>query len=337
MGNVTVIITGIIFGWLMQHSNVNKFSSIAGCSILKNFIVPKLMLTTIGVGIILFAISVQMGWATFHIKPLITESLILGGLLFGMGMAILGSCPGSIIISSAQGSVDAIIGLTGALCGAFTFSHIYPFYSSFFSRSYGNPYLAMYFSSPSYYTMAVFIIGGLMILGAFLIHQVEGKKRNKKWLISGITLAILNNILLLKPLANRPIGASTAFTYLSGIVTNTQSNSYWKFTQTTGSWELLFLISAFISVLFISIIQNRFRLRIMDEGWTRMRDSSILKRGVWAFVGGFLLLFGARMARGCTSGHIISGMMQGAISSTIFCITMFISFLATGHIFYKRR
>ena len=42
-----------------------------------------------------------------------------------------------------------------------------------------------------------------------------------------------------------------------------------------------------------------------------------------AFIGGFLILFGARLAGGCTSGHIISGMTQLAVSSTIFAAAVF--------------
>ncbi|QZT35648.1 YeeE/YedE family protein [Halosquirtibacter xylanolyticus] len=336
MGKIPVIIAGIIFGWLMQYASVNKFNSIAGCSILKNYTVPKLMLSAIGIGSILFAISIQLGWTTFHIKPLITGSIVLGGLLFGIGMAILGSCPGSIIVSSAQGSVDAMIGLLGGLLGALSFSFILPLMPSFLNHSYGNPYFAMYFSSHASYTIVISIIGILMLIAANLIHRTEGKNQNRRWLISGITLGVINNILLLKPISNRPIGASTAYTYISGVLTNTQSNNYWQFTQTTGDWELLFLISAFISVFSISIYQKSFRLKLMDKSWIQLKGSSKTKRVIWAFIGGFLLLLGARMARGCTSGHIISGMMQGALSSTLFGITMFASFLTTGHLFYRK-
>jgi uncharacterized membrane protein YedE/YeeE len=43
-----------------------------------------------------------------------------------------------------------------------------------------------------------------------------------------------------------------------------------------------------------------------------------------AGIGGVLVLFGARMAGGCTSGHGLSGGLQLALSSWVFLITMFI-------------
>lgn len=41
------------------------------------------------------------------------------------------------------------------------------------------------------------------------------------------------------------------------------------------------------------------------------------------FIGGIFLLFGARMANGCTSGHMMSGIMQLSVSSIIFTIVLF--------------
>lgn len=47
------------------------------------------------------------------------------------------------------------------------------------------------------------------------------------------------------------------------------------------------------------------------------------RRYATAFLGGFLIIFGARLAGGCTSGHIISGMTQLAVSSTLFAAAVF--------------
>lgn len=49
-----------------------------------------------------------------------------------------------------------------------------------------------------------------------------------------------------------------------------------------------------------------------------------------AFVGGLLIVFGARLAGGCTSGHIISGIMQLSISGMIFGAAVFASAILTA-------
>lgn len=54
----------------------------------------------------------------------------------------------------------------------------------------------------------------------------------------------------------------------------------------------------------------------------------------FGFIGGFLLIFGARMAGGCTSGLILSGGMQLAKSGLIFEAFVFVAFILTGKLFY---
>ncbi|MCU0622251.1 MAG: YeeE/YedE family protein [Gemmatimonadaceae bacterium] len=55
-----------------------------------------------------------------------------------------------------------------------------------------------------------------------------------------------------------------------------------------------------------------------------------------AFLGGFLILFGARLAGGCTSGHIISGMAQLAASSFIFAAAVFGAGMLTARLLRPR-
>jgi len=65
------------------------------------------------------------------------------------------------------------------------------------------------------------------------------------------------------------------------------------------------------------------RQKAAAVSFVHARETSDRGRYVDAFVGGFLILFGARLAGGCTSGHIISGMTQLAVSSTIFAAAVF--------------
>ena len=63
---------------------------------------------------------------------------------------------------------------------------------------------------------------------------------------------------------------------------------------------------------------------------------SRIKRYAIAFVGGAILLFGARLAGGCTSGHGISGGLQLAVSSWVFIASMLASGIATAFAIYGR-
>ena len=58
---------------------------------------------------------------------------------------------------------------------------------------------------------------------------------------------------------------------------------------------------------------------------------------VVAFFGGAILLYGARMAGGCTNGHGISGTMQLALSSWVFFPVMFITGYATARLLFRKK
>ena len=153
---------------------------------------------------------------------------------------------------------------------------------------------------------------------------------------SGVGLAVLNGIVFLKVTTNRPIGASTSYPYLSDVIGGLQSSSYFTKIQTPGHWELIFLGGAFLSGLILSLVSRRFKLQLVYERWQFYKGKSEINRIVWAFVGGFILIFGARLAGGCTSGHILSGGMQLALSSFVFALVVLASLLITGKVFYKK-
>jgi len=64
------------------------------------------------------------------------------------------------------------------------------------------------------------------------------------------------------------------------------------------------------------------------------RTSTAARYGA-AFLGGFLIIFGARLAGGCTSGHIISGITQLSVSGMIFAAGVFASGIGTARLLRK--
>src|SRR3546814_5329009 len=73
------------------------------------------------------------------------------------------------------------------------------------------------------------------------------------------------------------------------------------------------------------------RRAVMSYAWSRgLGITSLSGRLPFAFAAGFIMLFGARVADGCTSGHGLSGMAQLAISSFIAVAAMFAGGIATA-------
>ena len=250
-------------------------------------------------------------------------------------MAILGYCPGTLAISLGEGSIDALFGIAGALFGGFVYTILLPSMQNILGPDLGSFSLYTLLGQHHFvFYLVDIIIGASFVWSAFWLNKKE-KANNMKWLYSGIGLALLNAVVFLSVGTNRIIGASTAYPYVADLITGTTNNSYFPKVQGPGKWEVLFLTGAFISGIVISLFRKEFKITLIHSNWEKYKGNSAAKRIIWSFIGGFILIFGARMAGGCTSGHILSGGMQLAVSSLVFAVFVFGGLLITGKYFYK--
>ncbi len=117
------LFVGICFGFLLRKAYVTRFPIIVGQLSLKDFTVMKVMLTAIAFG--------ALGMLSIHYvfpdkSPLIISTTTLaalsGGGIFGIGMAILGFCPGTALGALTDGARDVIFGILGIFVGAALFA-----------------------------------------------------------------------------------------------------------------------------------------------------------------------------------------------------------------------
>jgi len=262
---------------------------------------------------------------------------MVGGLVFGVGMAILGYCPGTLPISLGQGSLDALVGIIGGLFAGLLYTVLSPSIHEVLGPNLGVISLHSAIGENTFLFYVLVLIFGIAFVGiSFWLNKIE-KKKNIKWFYSGIGVAIVTCFIFASSITDRVLGASSFYPYAADVLTGTTNNDYFmKVAEKSGNWEMKFLLGAFLSGVVISLIRKEFALKMVHENWIRFKGPSVSKRMVWSFIGGFLLLFGARIAGGCTSGHIISGGMQLAVSSFVFAAFVFGSFLITGKLFYKK-
>jgi len=334
---ILIFVFGALFGLILQYAGLNRYNTISGQALLKDNTVVKTILLTIGLGAILFSITTGLGLSNFHVKPFVTGGLVLGGLIFGAGMAILGYCPGTLAVSLGEGSGDALVGIIGGLFGGIAYTLALPSIKGILGPDLGKLSLYSLFNGYSFlYFITVAIIGMLIIYAAFFIHLKE-KSVDKKWIVSGVALAVLDVIVFLTFTTNRPIGASTGYPWLADLIAGLTNNAYFAKIKTPGAWEGIFLLGTIVAAFIYSLAKGEFKPVMVHTNWKKYKNNSAVSRAAWAFFGGFILIFGARMAGGCTSGHIISGGMQLAFSSFVFGIFMFTGLVITGKLFYKTR
>jgi uncharacterized protein len=235
-----ILILGFLFGTILQYAKLNRYNVISGMATLENLAVAKAIAVAIGVGAVILAFETGMGFASFHIKPLIVGGIVLGGILFGVGMAILGYCPGTLLVSLGEGSIDALMGITGGLFGGLMYTIALPFIQPYLGPDIGSFTLySLVGQRPVIFYILSIIAGVGFVWAGFLINRKE-KTTDLKWLYAGIALAMLNAIVFLSTVADRQIGASTAYPYIADLIAGTTQNNYFSKIQGPGHWELLF-------------------------------------------------------------------------------------------------
>ena len=113
---------GIVFGFLLQKGGVAKYHILIGVLLLEDFTVVKVMMSAIVVGMIGIFSMHRAGLVELHIKPTRYAANIIGGLVFGVGFALIGYCPGTGAAALGQGNYDAIGGVIGLMAGSYLYA-----------------------------------------------------------------------------------------------------------------------------------------------------------------------------------------------------------------------
>jgi uncharacterized membrane protein YedE/YeeE len=98
----------------------------------------------------------------------------------------------------------------------------------------------------------------------------------------------------------------------------------------------MLVVGVFIGALVSATLSGDRTSRSVPPLWASRFGPSAPKRLTAAFLSAALMMFGARLAQGCTSGHGISGTLQLAVSSWIFISVAFAVAAATALLLYGR-
>ncbi len=162
---------------------------------------------------------------------------------------------------------------------------------------------------------------------------------NLNWKIGGVALGL---VFFLAVALVKPIGVSTQFVILDGIIGDavnaelvskteegyTSTNAYLaksngKYAKNIANplnYSFVFVVAMMLGAFASSRLRGgngAEENKLPAVHYETFGDTPV-KRYMMAAIGGFIVLYGARLAGGCTSGHMMSGMMQTALSGYIF-------------------
>ncbi|MDX9787987.1 MAG: YeeE/YedE thiosulfate transporter family protein [Desulfobacterales bacterium] len=124
------LITGVLFGFLLQKGRVLRFDKQIGAMLFKDMTILKFMLSAIMVGMVGILLMSDLQLIKLSHKPMNVGAIVIGGGLFGAGWAIMGFCPGTSIGALGEGRWHALFAVIGMVAGAALFAELYPFFKS---------------------------------------------------------------------------------------------------------------------------------------------------------------------------------------------------------------
>jgi len=177
------------------------------------------------------------------------------------------------------------------------------------------------------------------------------------WKLGGLLLGL---VFFAAVLLVKPIGVSTQFVILDGILADavnpalvtetdqgyTSTNAYLaksggKYAKAVSNplnYSFVFVIAMMLGGFLSAMARGGLSAseRQVPALWRANFGDCRFKRYAAAFVGGFVVLYGARLAGGCTSGHMMSGMMQTAVSGYIFAAGAFMAAVPVSLLLFKK-
>ncbi|XP_033734527.1 LOW QUALITY PROTEIN: UPF0394 inner membrane protein YeeE-like [Pecten maximus] len=350
-GSVSAL-CGLVFGIAVEKSRVFEPAVVTNQMLFRKFIMMKVFLTSLTVG--MFFLSVLSILPLTRKKYLLSRAAFIGGLnqkgyfgisvggfILGSGMAVVGTCPGLVGIQMGGGVHNSVFALAGVLTGTVLYGVTEPIVTSLTDPTTPIKYHFLYQlmgSPPFIISFPVFSMLGIVVFSLEMMYpwqyevavqasDMVGKPMLAMpcWhpYICGTLIGCLQVPLVL--FLNTTLGGSRCYcTVVSqGIVNNSMkklSPYLAKFKKGFANWWQVIFIGGSALGSYISATASG-----------QYGNVDGVSPGV-AFLGGVMIIFGARMAGGCTSGHGLSGVGLLNLASMAAVMCMFSGGIVTANL-----
>ena len=312
---IVAAILGFIFGFAMEKSKVYEPIAIKKQMIFQKFIMLKMFfaaLATSTLSVLLLSFMFRkrynevFGSYQTSLKNKSILIIILGGSLLGFGIQISGACPGMVLVQLGGGVPWSFITFIGGLFGAL----VHGLCNSYLMRdTKGDLILSKTLSeilwniNPTITRSLVICFLGISVLLMELYIPWTDEYKNgsvssniftdEAWppSVCGVLVGLLQFFSIL--LLSKSLGTSSSYTSLVSIpfASKDKYEYFSKFRTGLSNWLTVVFVSFAVLGGFAS---------------SKLGGVFAMSSGIHpysAFLGGFLMVFGARIAGGCTSGH----------------------------------
>ncbi len=345
---LTAIPIGVLFGFFLQKGDLCGSSAFSEVVLARDWRKVWGLWVAIVVSMIGIAIGDVLGWVQLNPKPFVWASVMVGGVVFGIGMVLAGGCVSGCLYKGASGNLNSIVALVAMPFGIalVEYGPLEPWYKQLKAMKIpaadGGPVTLSSLTGLPFWLLAV-LIGAATILGAFLLNRRArisapeaanapdahgiGLALTRSWKPwqAGIAIGLLALPAYLSSAAsgrNYPLGVTHGVLHTALLVTDAPVRHVVAPPTTAPSttaakeeapkkkvvWWLVLLIGGLMVGSYVS---------------GRMSGQAKLlpkppEQVLVAIGGGFLVGVGATMATGCVVGSILSGWALMSVGMLLF-------------------
>ncbi|KAI9138797.1 hypothetical protein BKA69DRAFT_717940 [Paraphysoderma sedebokerense] len=333
---------GLIFGFALEKGRVFEPKVIQDQMKFKDFTMMKMFLSAVATSQLVFAVlSIVRPSAVFKLqqtyrstsKP--TGLVFVGAVLLGLGMSLSGACPGTLAPQLGTGVRSAPFALIGGFLGSFLYLIVERWLPKKTKGKGGDSekdreVMFMNDMTRSFAVPAIFMSSALVVM-IFGLEQLFPSKtaplselsiKSKAFppYVAGFLIGLLQFPAAI--IVTETIGSASCYmvltqSFVKSILPNTLASGL-IVTPVKKWWQVVYLSSAVFGAYLSASLSGS------------LGKVSSVEDNMMAVIGGMVLLFGSRMAGGCTSGHGISGMGLLSFKSMVAVASMFVGGFAGG-------
>ncbi len=136
------LILGIAFGYILERAGFSSTRKLVGVFYGYDFVVLQVFFTaaiTAMTGVIFLNYFGLMDANMIYINPTYLWSVIVGGIIMGVGFLVGGYCPGTSFCGASIGKIDAIVFVGGLFLGIILFSLAFPWLEGLYKATPWGP------------------------------------------------------------------------------------------------------------------------------------------------------------------------------------------------------
>jgi len=129
---------GLVFGWFLERGGLGNARKLAGQFYLRDMTVLKVMfsaIVTAMLGLYWLTRAGILDRAAVWVPETFVVPQLVGGIVFGVGFAMGGLCPGTSCVAASSGRRDGVAVMLGMCAGIVAFAELFPQLREFYSST----------------------------------------------------------------------------------------------------------------------------------------------------------------------------------------------------------